>query len=257
MYWRGWLSSIALVSIFALAEPSQAQVYWQEYPPTGGLQFGSIAAAGTELWGTTLPKGVYRWNGSSWTRKSTLGALEISISPDGRPWILTSESRPARWNGSSFEVLGGECFSNIAAALNDSAWATDCNSDSLWNKNILQWVPSTRTWQQVAGKARWVGVASNGRPWVFRSFSTGGDRTYERVSGAWVSRGSPASELWRIAGGFTFDWDGKSFYTYGTNGWQFYVGALPYYPMRNWAKGPSTLYAVSTDLRLWSTAVIR
>jgi hypothetical protein len=106
--------------------------------------------------------GIYKWNGSDWTKISGAG-VRITVDHTGTPWIIDSAGSVYKRNGNSWKAMPGVGL-DIGAGPNGSVFLIGNKTAAGGGHSIYQW--SGSDWVEVQGGAEFVDIGSGGSPWV-------------------------------------------------------------------------------------------
>ncbi len=116
---------------------------------------------------------VFQWRNGSWVRTNGAG-LQIAVSPQGYPWVITHLGTIYYWNGSTFELAPGNgCAISIGVGPNaygslyGDPWVIGCDGTDNINGGIYQLQGSV--WVKQPGAANQIAVSPQGVPWVLTS----------------------------------------------------------------------------------------
>lgn len=120
--------------------------------------------------------GVYRWNGSTWTKYGGAG-LSLAVAPSGLPWITNSDNYIYRKisGQTSWEKLSGLGI-DIAIGANSSVFILGVNPEPGGN-GVYRWNGSS--WTKYGGAGLSIAVAPSGLPWITNS----DNYIYRKISG--------------------------------------------------------------------------
>ena len=171
---------------------------------------GEIVAGGLFTLGFGSPRGVARWNGSSWVPlgSGVFGANALTVLPDGNLLVAgffstaggVSASNIARWNGSSWSALGagtnGSIFSLAPSPSGDIVvGGTFTSAGGSFCTNVGRWTTTcpaiaTPFGANCAGSGGANVLAATSLPWAGSSFTA-------------VATGMPANALALSVVGFS------------------------------------------------------
>ena len=109
---------------------------------------------------------IFRWHSatSSWELVPG-GAVRISVSPDGTPWVVSASGSVYRWNGSAWDTLPGSA-SDIGVGSYGNAYIVTNQPGSGGNFEIQQWQDNLSAWQPIDGGATAISVSPEGTTWA-------------------------------------------------------------------------------------------
>ena len=125
---------------------------------------------------STTNGGIYQYfwgNGGAWVQQPG-AANRIAVSPEGVPWVLTTDGKVWYWTGSFFTGAPAGCASSIAvgsytaplAGPKGDVWVTGCGNVTSQGSKIFQLQNGT-SWVQIPGVASQISVSPDlGVPWV-------------------------------------------------------------------------------------------
>ena len=164
------------------------------YPPSWKLLSGSAndigaSAGATYVIGTTAESGgygIYRWNGSSWSKISG-GAVRVDVENNGNPWVVNSSGNIYKRNGSSWSLLPGKA-KDIGIGADGSVYIIGTTAES-GGYGIYRWTGSS--WSKISGGAVRVTVDNTGTPWVVNSSGN----IYRRNGSSWQQLPGSARDI--------------------------------------------------------------
>jgi hypothetical protein len=109
----------------------------------------------------------YKWNGSNWTVFPGL-AVRIAVGPDGNPWVTNSGNNIFRFVNGNWQMLSGAA-TDIGVGPDGTVLVVGTNMGA-GGGGIWRYVPATNSWAaepNVFGQS--VAVGPNGRAAVARS----------------------------------------------------------------------------------------
>ncbi len=148
-YWNG--------STFEMAPGNGCAISIGVGPATPAAPHGTPWVIGCNGWDNSNGS-IYQLRGSTWVQEPG-AAVQIAVSPQGVPWVITSLGNVYYWNGSTWVGPVGACATSIAVGPNTAplagpygdAWVTGCGSSS-GGYNIWQF-QNGRSWVQIPGAA--------------------------------------------------------------------------------------------------------
>jgi hypothetical protein len=135
--------------------------------PGGGTDIGVGADGAVWVVGTNPVGGgfgIYRWNGSGWSREPG-GAVAVAVGSDGTPWVVNSAHRIYRWNGAGWVVYPGGA-TDIGVGADGAVWVVGTNPIG-GGFGIYRWEGTT--WVEQPGGAVAIAVGSDGDAWAVTS----------------------------------------------------------------------------------------
>lgn len=151
--------NIALITIFILM--MAAPVQGLQADPVGWVRLPGAAThlslgSSNHVWMVNSSGYAYKWNGASWTRKSTSPALKyIAAGNDGTVMGVGTNGVAYRWNGSSWSSgYGSGAYVSVGNA--SRIWAVDSAG------KVYQWTSSGWALRSSSPAMKFVSVASDG-----------------------------------------------------------------------------------------------
>jgi peptidoglycan hydrolase-like protein with peptidoglycan-binding domain len=145
--------------------------------------------------------GIYKWNGTSWIR-SDGAASRISVSSDGKPWVVNSAGAIYRrttnspTSGSWQRLPGGA--TDIALGAFDHQWIIGTNP-APGGRAIYIWFESLNNWVNIPGGGVRIGVDGHGFPWVVNDAGAIFRATTSSSQGWWTALPGTAVDIAPVA----------------------------------------------------------
>ena len=162
-YWNG--------SAFQLAPDNGCAIAIGVGPATGADPRGVPWVIGCDGW-DNVNGSIYKLQASTWVKQPG-AAIQIAVSPEGIPWVISSGGYIFHWNGSDWTVVNG-CATSIAVGPSTAplanpygdVWVTGCGEVNSDGYAIYQFQNGT-SWVQIPGIATQISVSPDmGVPWA-------------------------------------------------------------------------------------------
>ncbi len=120
---------------------------------------------------------IYKWENGGWKRVAG-GAVRIDVGPDGRPWIVNAMGQIFQWTGKEWMVMPGRAR-DIGIGSDGSAWIIGTNPVK-GGYDIYRWRKGM--WKRRSGGAVRIDVGPDGSPCVVNT----SNQIFQRVGKRWV-----------------------------------------------------------------------
>ena len=111
---------------------------------------------------------ILKWTGQSWEVIGNVGAIRISVDPDGNPWIIQKGGWIMHWKNDEFVGMPGRAR-DISVGAEGSVYVIGYNTfkkgHGIWKLKLSEkgFPPS---WIQQSGYGKRITVDEKGFPWV-------------------------------------------------------------------------------------------
>ncbi|AMR30435.1 hypothetical protein A0256_02870 [Mucilaginibacter sp. PAMC 26640] len=142
---------------------------WTQLPGSGtdiGIGAnGSVFITDTVTVSATGGFRILKWSGSEWAVMPSAAGVNISVDPQGTPWVVNKSHLIYKYNGSTWTPMPGTA-TDIGISANGSVFITDTTTVSpTGGFRILKWNGSAWVVMPGAAGVR-IAVDANGTPWV-------------------------------------------------------------------------------------------
>jgi peptidoglycan hydrolase-like protein with peptidoglycan-binding domain len=167
---------------------------WDTYEQLPGLAIDIGAGADGSVWVLGTDSRPYKWNGSNWDNEPTGIAVRIAVDPSGVPWVVTAGNAIFRHTTNSpftgFWQQMPGAALDIGIGANGDVWVVGTGGGA------FKFNFSSGIWEGVVATAKRIAVSPSGNPWIVTT-TNGIQRrsTNSPFTGTWEAITAPAEDI--------------------------------------------------------------